>query len=82
MIELIDRSMIVMKKLICVMLALIFICSAAFLLSRVTRSGRPADGSRGDLKVVSGAFKMERNAVYVRINRIITKLRRRYGTGL
>ena len=35
-----------------------------------------------DAQEIADEFKMERNAVYVRINRIITKLRRRYGTGL
>ena len=35
-----------------------------------------------DAQEIAAEFKMERNAVYVRINRIITKLRRRYGTGL
>ena len=31
---------------------------------------------------IADELKMERNAVYVRINRIIAKLRKRYGTGL
>jgi RNA polymerase sigma factor (sigma-70 family) len=35
-----------------------------------------------DAQEIADEFKIERNAVYVRINRIITKLRRRYGTGL
>ena len=35
-----------------------------------------------DAQEIADEFKMERNAIYVRINRIITKLRRRYGTGL
>ena len=35
-----------------------------------------------DAQEIADEFGMERNAVYVRINRIITKLRRRYGTGL
>ena len=35
-----------------------------------------------DAHEIADEFKMERNTVYVRINRIITKLRRRYGTGL
>ncbi len=35
-----------------------------------------------DAQDIADEFKIERNAVYVRINRIITKLRRRYGTGL
>jgi RNA polymerase sigma factor (sigma-70 family) len=35
-----------------------------------------------DAQEIADEFKMERNAVYVRINRIIAKLRKRYGTGL
>ena len=35
-----------------------------------------------DAQEIADEFKMERNAVYVRINRIINKLRKRYGTGL
>ena len=35
-----------------------------------------------DAQEIADEFGMERNAVYVRINRIITKLQRRYGTGL
>ncbi len=35
-----------------------------------------------DAQEIADEFNMERNAVYVRINRIITKLRKRYGTGL
>lgn len=35
-----------------------------------------------DAQEIADEFKMNRNAVYVRINRIITKLRRRHGTGL
>lgn len=35
-----------------------------------------------DAQEIADEFKMERNAVYVRINRIMTKMRRRYGTGL
>ena len=35
-----------------------------------------------DAQEIADEFKIERNAVYVRINRIITKLRKRYGTGL
>lgn len=35
-----------------------------------------------DAQEIADEFKMKRGAVYVRINRIITKLRRRYGTGL
>lgn len=35
-----------------------------------------------DAQEIADEFKMERNAVYVRINRIINKLRKRYGAGL
>ncbi len=35
-----------------------------------------------DAQEIADELKMERNAVYVRINRIIAKLRKRYGTGL
>ena len=35
-----------------------------------------------DAQEIADEFKTERNAVYVRINRIINKLRKRYGAGL